>query len=233
MSYTSTLNISEQLDAVVNVVKQTVGSKLSQVQSTTAGQTIPAVIKKRITDKASTNQPAVNLPYPYCTVDFIRADLWGGCEQLNFKVLPNGNHIYETDYIVKIAVDFVGSGAPGTVGSSGPSTFTYVQKGAPYTTRKGSFVTNLVIGSPVPTTITETAGTTAYVTVPVTWTVLPGSELASAGPKSREISLKGVMNGDQTITLKGNNAVFVVGGTNPEDVLTMLIHGSELLEYVE
>lgn len=108
MTYTSTLNISEQLDAVVNVVKQTVGSKLSQVQSTTSGQTIPAVIKKRITDKTSTNQPAVNLPYPYCTVDFIRADLWGGCEQLNFKVLPNGNHIYETDYIVKIAVDFVG-----------------------------------------------------------------------------------------------------------------------------
>ncbi len=118
------------------------------------------------------------------------------------------------------AVDFVGSGAPGTVGSSGPSTFTYVQKGAPYTTRKGSFVTNLVIGSPDPTTITGTTGQTAYVTVPVTWTVLPGSELASAGPKSRDIVLKGVMNGDQTITLKGNNAVFVIGGTSIEDVLT-------------
>ena len=28
------------------------------------------------------------------------------------------------------------------------------------------------------------------------------------------------MNGDQTITLKGNNAVFVIGGTSIEDVLT-------------
>lgn len=108
MSYTNTLNIDAQLNGIVNVVKQCVGAKLSQVQSTTSGQTIPAVIKKRITDRASTNQPAVNLPYPYCTVDFVRADLWGGGEELNFKILPNGNHIYETDYIVKIAVDFVG-----------------------------------------------------------------------------------------------------------------------------
>jgi hypothetical protein len=108
MSYTNTLNIAEQLDAVVNIVKQTVGNKLSQVQSTTSGQTVPSVIKKRTTDKSSTNQPAVNLPYPYSVVDFIRADLWGGCEQLNFKQLPNGNHIYETDYIVKVSVDFVG-----------------------------------------------------------------------------------------------------------------------------
>lgn len=107
MTTTTTLNINNQLDAVVQIVKQTVGPLLSQVASSNSG-TVPAVIKKRTSAWGSTNQPAVDLPYPYSMVDYIRADLWGGGEILNIKKTDSGNNIYETDYIVRLSVDFVG-----------------------------------------------------------------------------------------------------------------------------
>lgn len=107
MSYTNTLVISNQMDAIVNVVKQCIGDKLAAYNSANSG-TVPAVIRKRTTDKTSTNQPAVNLPYPYAAVDFVEAQLWGGGEVLNIKRADNGNMLYETDYIVKFAIDFVG-----------------------------------------------------------------------------------------------------------------------------
>lgn len=108
MSYTNSLNINSQQEGLINVVKDAVGARLAKIKSATSGALVPAVIKKRTTDKASTNQPAIDLPYPYCLIDFLQASLWGGGELLNFKIADNGNHIYECDYIVKFVVDFVG-----------------------------------------------------------------------------------------------------------------------------
>lgn len=108
MSYTNSLNITSQQEGLINVVKAAVGARLAQIKSSTSGAMIPAVIKKRTTDKTSTNQPAVDLPYPYCLIDFLQADLWGGGQILNIKRADNGNMIYESDYIVKFVIDFVG-----------------------------------------------------------------------------------------------------------------------------
>jgi hypothetical protein len=108
MTTTTTLDINNQLDSVVVVVKNTVGSLLSQVKSSGSTATTPAVIKKRTTDRSSTNQPSIDLPYPYSMVDYIDMNLWGGGELLNVKYADNGNRIYETDYVIKLSVDFVG-----------------------------------------------------------------------------------------------------------------------------
>ncbi len=109
MSYTNSLNINTQQNGIINLVKQVVGTRLAQIKSSSnVGQLVPAVIKKRSTDRASTNQPAVDLPYPYCLVDFLNASFWGGAELVNEKYADNGNRLYETDYIVKFVIDFVG-----------------------------------------------------------------------------------------------------------------------------
>jgi hypothetical protein len=104
----TTLNINNQLDAVVKIVRDTVGGMLSQMKSTGSTPTAPSVVKKRTTDKTSSNQPSIDLAYPYCLVDFIKSSLWGGAEIVNYKKADNGNAIYESDYIIKLSVEFVG-----------------------------------------------------------------------------------------------------------------------------
>jgi hypothetical protein len=108
MTTTTTLNINNHMDAVVKIVKETVGSMLSQMASTGATPTAPSVVKKRTTDRNSSNQPSIDLAYPYGMVDFIKSSLWGGAEVVNIKRADNGNMIYESDYIVKLSVEFVG-----------------------------------------------------------------------------------------------------------------------------
>lgn len=108
MATTTTMNVNSILDNLVVIVREIIGSDLAQVKANTAGGTIPAIIKSRTTDKTSTNQPNVELPYPYAIIDYIDTTFWGGAELINEYTLENGNRVYETDLVVELSIEVVG-----------------------------------------------------------------------------------------------------------------------------
>ena len=108
MATTTTMNINTILDNLVVIVREIIGTDLAQVKANTSGATRPAIIKSRTTDKNSTNQPNVELPYPYAVIDYIDTDLWGGAELINEYTLEDGNRVYETDLLVNLSIEVVG-----------------------------------------------------------------------------------------------------------------------------
>lgn len=105
---TTTVDINQMQNSLVTIVSGIIGNSLATVAANNTGATRPAVIKSRTTADGSTNQPAIDLPYPYCVVDYNFTNLWGGGEIINEYLDVNGNNVYETDLIIEFSVEIVG-----------------------------------------------------------------------------------------------------------------------------
>lgn len=105
---TTTVDINQMQNSLVIIVSGIIGNSLATVAANNTGATRPAVIKSRTTADGSTNQPAIDLPYPYCVVDYNFTNLWGGGEIINEYLDVNGNNVYETDLIIEFSVEIVG-----------------------------------------------------------------------------------------------------------------------------
>lgn len=105
---TTTVNINSMQDALVIIVTGIIGTQLATVKANNSGATRPAIVKSRTTANGSTNQPAIDLPYPYCVVDYNFTNYWGGGDIINEYLDVDGNSVYETDLIIEFSVEIVG-----------------------------------------------------------------------------------------------------------------------------